>query len=86
METSISKLPCITIGLYDRLRFADELAIKKYICAYKNSKIWTPLDTIDKNAYMVFERTINPNLNSSIYVCIKIGDKMREDLKENNYE
>lgn len=80
----VSKLLCIEIGLYDRLRFADELAIKNYICAYQNSQTWIPLDTIDKNAYMIFERTINPDLDPKIYVCIKIGDQMRENLKENS--
>lgn len=74
--------PCIEIGLYDHIRFADELATKQYICAYKNSKMWTPLDTIDKNAYIIFERTINPDLDPRTYVCIKIGNQMRENLKE----
>ena len=76
-----NKVRCHLLGLYDRVGFVDEFATKKYICIYEDSPTLTPRDTIDRTACVIFERTINPYVDPRIYICIKIGNKMREDLR-----
>lgn len=66
--------------LYDRLIFNSELTTKTYINVYPDQFI--PSNTPDITADAIFERTINPNLNPRIYVCIKVGNEYREDLKK----
>ena len=68
--------------LYDKFKFIGELATKKYVCVYTEQWQFIPTDAPNKTADVIFERTIDPNLDSKIYVCIKLGDEMREDLRE----
>ena len=65
------------ICLYDRVMFLD--AKTKYVHIYEDTSI-VPCDTIDTNAHIIFERTINPQIDPRTYVCIKVGDEQRERL------
>ena len=63
--------------LYDRVMFMN--ANTKYVCIYNDSSI-TLCNDIDINAPVIFERTINPEIDRRIYVCIKVEDEQREPL------
>ena len=66
------------LGLYDRVMFVDDPKTK-YVLVDEQSSI-IPSDTIDVNADVIFEKTINPQIDPRTYVCIKVGDKQRERL------
>lgn len=66
------------LGLYDRVVFVDSYNTK-YVCVYDDSSI-IPCDEIDINSPIIFEKSINPQVDPRTYVCIKVGDKQREKL------
>ena len=73
------------IHLYDRLWFGDNTA--KYICWRKDESLGKDVGRLiysnnpDKNSDIVFEKTINPEIDPHCYVCIKCGNECREDLR-----
>ena len=67
------------ICLYDCiLCFDDDDSLETYINCYKDSCVKS--NQIDINAPIIFERTINPQIDPRTYVCIKVGDKQRDPL------
>ena len=74
-ETTVRLHP---LGLYDRVICTDNYQTK-YICIDENLSI-NPCDTIDTNATIIFEKSINPQVDPRTYVCIKVGNKQREQL------
>lgn len=68
------------LDLYDRVVFVDNFK-SKYICLYENSNELVHQNSLDGTEYVVFEKTINPQIDPRTYVCIKVGSECREDLK-----
>lgn len=74
-DTYVKKL-----DLYDRVIFVDDVK-SKYVCLYEDCNTLIDRNDLEGTESVVFEKTINPCINPRTYVCIKIGDKCREDLK-----
>lgn len=68
------------LNLYDRVLFTDNFK-SKYVCLYTTSNTLIALNSLTGLEYIVFEKTINPKIDPRTYVCIKVGNKCREDLK-----
>ena len=75
------------LDLYDRVIFVDNFK-SKYICLYENSNELVHQNNLNGTEYVVFEKTINPQIDPRTYVCIKVGSECRKDLrkKDVNYE
>ena len=71
------------VELYSRRYFANNPT--KYICWYKDEDIGKNAGRLvyseqpDPNADIIFEKTINPELDPHGYICIKCGDEWRDD-------
>lgn len=68
------------ICLYDRVKFID--VNTRYVCIYDDLSI-IPCNDIDANAPLIFEKTINPQVDPRTYVCIKVKDQQRNPLAIN---
>lgn len=69
------------LDLYDRVIFIDSFE-SKYVCMYKGSNELVAKNNLDGTECVVFEKTINPQVDHRTYVCIKVGNECREDLKK----
>lgn len=68
------------LNLYDRVIFIDDFK-SKYVCLYEDSNILFTQNNLNGTECVVLEKTINPQIDPRTYVCIKVGNKCREDLK-----
>lgn len=68
------------LDLYDRIIFTDDFK-SKYVCLYEDSNTLIIQNNLNGTEYVVLEKTINPQIDPRTYVCIKVGNKCREDLK-----
>lgn len=68
------------LNLYDRVIFTDNFK-SKYVCLYAASNTLIVQNSLTGMEDVVFEKTINPQIEPRTYVCIKVGSKCREDLK-----
>lgn len=69
------------LDLYDRALFVDDFK-SKYVCLYEGSNTLVAQNNLDGTECVVFEKTINPQIDPRTYVCIKVGSECREDLRK----
>ena len=76
--TTDDKVFAKAIHLYDGIHFSN--ISTKYICWYADTCKLSCTDKPDMNADCIFEKTINPDIDSGCYVCVKCGNEYRESL------
>ena len=69
------------LDLYDRIIFTDDFK-SKYVCLYEDSNTLVAQNNLDGTERIVLEKTINPQIDPRTYVCIKVGNECREDLRK----
>ena len=69
------------LDLYDRVIFVDDFK-SKYVCLHEDSDTLVAQNNLDGVECVVFEKTINPQIDPRTYVCIKVGSECREDLRK----
>lgn len=69
------------LDLYDRVMFIDDFK-SKYVCLYEDSDTLVAQNNLNGMERVVLEKTINPQIDPRIYICIKVGNECREDLRK----
>lgn len=69
------------LDLYDRVIFVDDVK-SKYVCLYEDANTLLAQNHLNGTECVVLEKTINPQIDPRTYVCIKVGNECREDLKK----
>jgi hypothetical protein len=69
------------LDLYDRVIFIDDFK-SKYVCLYEDSNTLVAQNNLDGTECVVLEKTINPQIDPRTYVCVKVGNECREDLRK----